>query len=161
MTGKMSLMNAIKRAVSPRLQRTHSDSAMTPPHVQEDPLTTFICSRLRGDNLKLFALMFAEAIKNDRHARVILFENVYRFLGYDRYNNAVRQLKNLYADSDLVFDNLLTCEQVKNPTPGPQKTGILISVRQFETLMLAAKTDEGGRAREMMLDVKDAVQGIT
>ena len=34
----------------------------------------------------------------------------------------------------------------------------LISVRQFETMLLAAKTDEGARAREMMLDVKDAVQ---
>ena len=44
MTGKLSMMTAIKRAVSPRPQRTHSDCALTPAHVQETPLTIFICS---------------------------------------------------------------------------------------------------------------------
>ena len=40
--------------------------------------------------------MFADAIKNDRHANVILFENVYKFLGYERYDVAVKQLKKLF-----------------------------------------------------------------
>ena len=159
MAGKRNIMNAIKRAVSPKPQRSSPSSGVQSPVVaSRTPLTNFICSRLRGDNLQLFALMFAEAIKNDRHAKVILFENVYKFLGYDRYNNAVRQLKNTFLDEDLVLDNLLTNEQVAKETPGPQKQGYLVSVRQFETLMLKAHTAEGDRAREMMLDVKDAVQ---
>ena len=53
-----------------------------------------------------------------RHAKVIRFKNVYRFLGYDRYDNAVRQLKNHFKDSDLVFKNLLTSEEVsRNARP--------------------------------------------
>ena len=145
MTGKKNIMSAIP-------------SPCTTPVVSRTPLTDFMCSRLQSEKLQLFGLMFAEAVKNDRHAKVIRFENVYRFLGYDRYNNAVRQLKNTFADSELVVDNLLTSEQVTKGTSGPSKTSYLVSVRQFETLMLNAQTTEGGVAREMMLDVKDAVQ---
>ena len=46
--------------------------------------------------------MFAEAVKNDRHAKVVLFESVYKFLGYDRYDNAVRQLRKAFKESELV-----------------------------------------------------------
>jgi hypothetical protein len=152
-------MHAIKRAVSPKTQRsTPSSSTHSPVTLSRTPLTEFICNRLRGENLRLFALMFADAIKNDRHAKVIHFENVYKFLGYDRFDNAVRQLRKLFKDSELVTDNLLTSEEVVRGSRGPAKQSFLISVRQFETMMLAAKTDEGARAREMMLDVKDAVQ---
>ena len=163
MAGKKSMMNAIKRAVSPNLQRRNLNSTSlagfsAPPQVSSTPLTDFICSSLQGERLQLFGLMFAEAIKNDRHAKVIVFENVYKFLGYDRYNNAVRQLKNSFKDSELVVDNLLIGEQVSKGAAGPSKTMYLISVRQFETLMLNAQTTEGAVARQMMLDVKDAVQ---
>ena len=153
------MMDAIKRAVSPRPHRTHLDTTTAPTNIEETPLTTFICSRLRGENLKLFALMFAEAIKNDRHAKVILFENVFKFLGYDLYQHAVRQLKKLFPEvKPTPPENLTTRGEVSSNTRGPLKDTYLISVRQFETMMLAAKTEEGARAREMMLDVKDAVQ---
>ena len=158
MAGK-NVMSAIKRAVSPNPQRAETPTtALCITPVSRTPLTDFICSRLEGEKLQLFGLMFAEAIKNDRHAKVIVFENVYKFLGYDRYNNAVRQLKNSFTDSELLVDNLLTGEQVSKGAAGPSKTTYLISVRQFETLMLNAQTTEGARARGMMLDVKDAVQ---
>jgi hypothetical protein len=154
------IMNAIKRAVSPKTQRIAPSRGMqSPVSVSRTPLTEFICTRLHGENLKLFALMFAEAIKNDRHAKVILFENVYKFLGYDLYHHAVRQLKKLFPEMQSTrLDKLTTSGEVAKNTPGPSKDSYLISVRQFETMMLAAKTDEGARAREMMLDVKDAVQ---
>ena len=152
-------MTAIKRAVSPRAQRT-IPSCSTVPTVMASrtPLTDYICSRLQGENLKLFALMFAEAIKTDRHANVILFENVYHFLGYTRYDS---ELKNLFPAIQAVpmpVKNLRSTAEVSSGARGPSKDSYLISVRQFESLMLAAKTDDGGRAREMMLDVKDAVQ---
>ena len=162
MAGKKNIMNSIKRAVSQKTQRSQTSSSVQSSVVaivaSRTPLTDFICSRLRGENLQLFALMFAEAIKNDRHAEVIPFEDVYKFLGYDRYDNAVRQLKRLFTEVELNTDPLLTGEELPRGRHGHQKELYLISVRQFETMMLAAKTDEGARAREMMLDVKDAVQ---
>ena len=159
MAGKKNIMNAIKRAVSPKPQRCFpSNSVQSSIVVSSTPLTEFICSRLRGDNLQLFALMFAEAIKNDRHAKVILFENVYSFLGYERYDVAVRQLKKLFPEITACFENLHPKVEVSPGARGPSKDTYLISVRQFETLMLAAKTEEGPLAREIMLDVKDAVQ---
>ena len=145
---KKNIVAATNRAVSPKSQRDPSNnSAQSSVTVSKTPLTDFICSRLKGDNLQLFALMFAlmfaEAIKNDRHAKVILFESVYHFLGYDRYDNAVRQLKKLFKESELVLDNHLTGEVITKTTPGRSKERILISVRQFETLMLKAHTGEG------------------
>ena len=153
------MIKAIKRAVSPKPQRSHpgNDLALM-TDVQETPLTSYLCSRLSGENLKLFALMFAEAIKTDRHAKVILFENVFRFLGYERYDVAVKQLKKLFPGTKALVENLHPKVEVSSGTRGPSKDTYVISVRQFETMMLAAKTDEGATAREMMLDVKDAVQ---
>ena len=157
MAERMNMMRVIKRAVSPKTQRPmQGETTMSP--ISRTPLTDFICPRLEGAQLQLFAVIFAEAIKKDRHAKVVPFENVYKFLGYDRYDNAVRQLKRLFRDSELVIKNLLTSEEVSKGARGPAKQGILVSVRQFETMMLAAKTEEGAVAREMMLDVKDAVQ---
>ena len=152
-------MTAIKQAVSPKSQRPPASSSLQSSGVaSKTPLTDFICSRLRGNNLQLFALMFAEAIKNDRHAKFILFENVYNFLGYERYDVAVRQLKKLFSGITACVENLHFRVEVSPGARGPLKDTYLISVRQFETLMLAAKTEEGALAREMMLDVKDAVQ---
>ena len=70
MTGKKSIITAIKRGVSPNPQRaaTSIASPRASPLVFRTPLTDFICSRLQGEKLQLFGLMFAEAIKNDRHA---------------------------------------------------------------------------------------------
>jgi hypothetical protein len=51
--------------------------------VQETPLTSYICSRLRGENLQLFAFMFAEAIKNDRHAIITPFDIIYKIFDYE------------------------------------------------------------------------------
>ena len=77
MTGKKSLMNAIKRAVSPNPQRARLDNTSTAgpcttPTVSRTtrtPLTDFICSCLQGEKLQLFGLILAEAVKNDRHAQ--------------------------------------------------------------------------------------------
>ena len=122
------------------------------------PLTDHICSRLEDEKLQLFGLMFAEAIRNDRYAQIILFENVYKFLGNDKYDVAVRQLKQQFSDSELTSDNLHSEVEVTKSVSGPSKAAYVISVRQlFETMMLNAKTGEGF-AREMILDVKDAVQ---
>lgn len=84
-------MHAIERTVSPKAER-NAPEHIELANVQETPLISYIYSRLRGDNLQVFALIFAEAIKNDRHAKIIPFENIYKFLDYERYDHAVRQL---------------------------------------------------------------------
>ena len=160
MAGKKNLMTAIKPEVSPKpgIATTSIPSPSTQPTVSKTPLTEFICSRLEGDNLKLFGLMFAEAIKNDRHAETIWFEDVFKFLGYTRYDSAVKRLKRNFSGKQTVsaFDDNLRFKAEVNP--GPLKDQYLISVRQFEKLLVEAKTAEGALARDMMLEVKDAVQ---
>ena len=160
MTGVKNIMSAMKRAVSPDPQRasTSTMSPCTTPVVSRTPLTDFMCSRLQGEKLQLFGLMFAEAIKNDRHAEIICFEDVFKFLGYTRYDSAVKQLKRSFPGKQTVSANGDNLRHKAEVAPGPSKDRYLISVRQFETLMLNAQTTEGSVAREMMLDVKDAVQ---
>ena len=152
------MLTAIKRAVSPTPTQMASLDSNPLPAVSTTPLTDFICSRLEGDNLKLFGMMFAEAIKNDRHAETIWFEDVFKFLGYTRYDSAVKQLERNFSGKQTVSavdDNLRFKAEV---TPGPSKDRYLISVKQFEKLLVEAKTTEGALARDMMLEVKDAVQ---
>jgi hypothetical protein len=65
LAGRLSMMKAIKRAVSPKPQRSHPGNGndSTPvTNVQETPPTSYICSRLRGENLKLFALARKKAL---------------------------------------------------------------------------------------------------
>ena len=102
--------------------------------------------------------MFAEAIKNDRHAKVIMFENVFKFVGYERYDVAVKQLKKLCPGIKAIAESLHSKVEILSGTRGPSKDTYMISVREFETLLWAAKTDDGANAREIMLDLKDAVQ---
>ena len=104
--------------------------------------------------------MFAEAVKNDRHAKVISFEQVYKFLGYDQYSHAVRQLEKVVPNIQLSDKNLSPKGEVSSSTRGPSKDQYIISVREFDQMLCEAKTPEGALARTMMLDVKDAVQEL-
>lgn len=70
----------------------------------------------------------------------------------------MRQLKKLFPDIQSVSDNLPSSGLVSKNTPGPSKDSYLIWARQFDTMLSEAKTAEGVLARDMMLDVKDAVQ---
>ena len=71
---------------------------------------------------------------------------------------AVRQLKKQFSDIKPTIDNLHFEVEVTKSISGPSKAVYLISVRQFEKLLVEAKTSEGALARDMMLEVKDAVQ---
>ena len=160
MTGVKNIMTAMKTAVSPNPRRADAPTAslIALPLVSRTPLTDFICSRLEGETLQLFGLLFAEAIKNDRHAQIILFENVYKFLGYDRYDVAVKQLKRLFPSIESGNANHHFKVEITKCAPGRSKDPYLISARQFEKLLVEAKTGEGALARDMMLELKDAVQ---
>jgi hypothetical protein len=89
------------------------------------PLAVYACSRLRCDIIQLFALTFAEAIKNDRHAKVTLFENVNKFLGYKQYGHAVRQPKKIPGKQP-VSENLSTEGEVPLSSRSPSKGSYLL-----------------------------------
>ena len=108
MAGKKNKkMTGIKGAMSGQPQRatpsTGGPSIL--PTASRTPLTDFICSRLHDERLQLFALLFAEAIKNDRHAQTIWFEEVFKFLGYTRYDSAVKQLKRHFPGQQTASPN--------------------------------------------------------
>lgn len=71
--------------------------------------------------------MFAEAIKNDRHADTRWFEDVFKFLGYTRYDSAVKLKRSFssLAGKQTVSahdDNLRFVAEV---TPGPSTDRII------------------------------------
>ena len=77
-------------------------------NAEDTPFTAFILGRLNDQQLRLFAMTFAEHVKSDRHAKVIDFAKVYQWQVYERYDNAVRQVKNIFREDELVIENLLT-----------------------------------------------------
>ena len=120
------------------------------------PFTEFVLSRISQDDPhRLFVMSFAEHVRADPDAKVIDFNDVFRWIGYDRKDSAVRLLKRELNESEYIF--YVKHNDVENLAGRPKEV-YKISVNQFEELMIAAHTDEGKRARKMVLLLKRAVQ---
>ena len=92
MTGRMSMMNAIKRAVSPlRPSRTTATDAGS-SSTEVASLTEFVLNRLQGPSKELFALSFAAQMSVDKHALVFDLADALPWLGIDRIDSALRLL---------------------------------------------------------------------
>ena len=127
------------------------------------PFTDFVMSRLPDkESQKLFALSFGEYLRCDPEAPEIDFDDVYKWLGMERKDNALRLLKKEFTDSEYVFlrkeGNLLPKEGIKRGRSGPPRDVYKISFNQFEELMIAAQTAEGKKARKLVLHLKKILQ---
>ena len=106
------------------------------------PFTDYVLSRIPDEETqKLFALSFGEHLRRNPDALEIDFDDVFRWLGYDRKDNAVRLLKREIPDGEYL---LLTNEEGTGPA---NRASYLISFNQFEDLMIAAQTTQGKKAR--------------
>ena len=104
------------------------------------------------ESQKLFALSFGEHLCHDSDALAINLDHVYKWLGYDRKDNAVRLLKKEIPDGEYA---LLTCEEGRGPA---NRASYMISFNQFEELMIAAQTAQGKKARKFVLLLKKILQ---
>ena len=117
------------------------------------PFTDFVLSRLPDEaSQKLFALTFGEHLRHDPDALIINFDHVYKWLGYDRKDHAVRLLKKEIPEGEYALPT------VGEGTGPANKVSYLISFNQFEELMIAAQTAEGKRARKLVLLLKKILQ---
>ena len=58
------------------------------------PFTQFVLDRLSNDDAQhIFVWSFAEHVRQDPDAKVIDFGQVFKWLGFDRKDNAVRLLR--------------------------------------------------------------------
>ncbi|CAL8460923.1 g454 [Coccomyxa elongata] len=117
------------------------------------PFTDYVLSRIPDEETqKLFALSFGEHLRRNPDALEIDFDDVFRWLGYDRKDNAVRLLKREIPDGEYL---LLTNEEGTGPA---NRASYLISFNQFEELMIAAQTTQGKKARKFVLFLKRVLQ---
>ena len=117
------------------------------------PFTDFVLSRLPDEeSQKLFAASFGEHLRHDSDALAIHLDHVYKWLGYDRKDNTVRLLKKEIPDGEYA---LLTSEEGRGPA---NRASCMISLNQFEELMIAAQTAQGKKARKFALLLKMILQ---
>ena len=120
------------------------------------PFTDFILARIPDEETqKLFALSFGEHLKRDPDALEIDFDDVYRWLGIDRKDSALRLLKREFSSNEYIVH----CG-VDNSAPGAGRPRDVykISFNQFEELMISAQTSEGKKARKLVLLLKKILQ---
>ena len=162
---KKSLAERLKMAVSVAKSRSPSpepgpSTVMEVLPAMEDinmPFTDFVVSRLDGQSQKLFAKSYAAQMRVDRHAKVIDLDETLIWLGYTRRDNAIRQLTNLFEEGEYEVRLVsLTGEENRGKGGRPGKQ-YLISLDQFEEMMIEAGTEEGRTARKMFRQLKDAV----
>ena len=66
----------------------------------QTPFTKYVLSRVSNEEQHLFVISFAEQVKRDPDAKIIDFDTIFRWLGYDRKDSALRLLKREFAESD-------------------------------------------------------------
>ena len=108
-----------------------------------------------GDSQKLFARSFSEHLHHDPDALDIDFDDVFKWLGIDRKDNALRLLKREFPSNEYI---VLPKEDNSAPGAGRPRDVYKISFNQFEELMIAAQTVEGKRARKLVLLLKKILQ---
>ncbi len=158
MTGRMSVMNAIKRAVSPlRPSLTTATDAgpSSPPALSS--LTDFVLNRLQGPSKQLFALSFAAQMSVDKHALVFDLADALPWLGIDILGNAVRLMTKHFKEGEYRTEEVFLSKD-KNPKGGRPGKRYLISLDMFEDLLMLADTKQGRDARKMYKQLRDAVQ---
>ena len=120
------------------------------------PFTDFVLSRLPDEeSQKLFALSFGEYLRHDPDALDIDFDDVFKWLGIDRKDNALRLLKREFPSNEYI---VLPKEENSASGAGRPRDVYKISFNQFEELMISAQTPEGKRARKLVLLLKKILQ---
>ena len=100
-------------------------------------------------------MSFGEHLRHDPAALDIDFDDVYKWLGIDRKDSALRLLKREFSSAEYVSH---TDVESLGTTGGRPRDVYKISFNQFEELMISAQTPEGKRARKFVLLLKKILQ---
>ena len=117
----------------------------------DNPFTRFVLSHLIEQDHKLVAMAFAPQIQTDCEARNLDFDDFFHLLGHTSKRDAVRTLRRVIAESELLLGT-----SAQNSTGRP-RDHYMLSVNQFEEVLLAANTDAGKRWRKLVLRIKNLV----
>ena len=154
-----TLWNRATHSRSSSLLRTRSSNEVQNASVSTPsptPFTNFVLARIPDEETqKLFALSFGEHLKRDPDALEIDFDDVYRWLGIDRKDSALRLLKREFSSNEYVVH----CDVENSATGAGRPRNVYnISFNQFEELMISAQTQEGKKARKLVLLLKKMLQ---
>ena len=117
----------------------------------DSPFTRFVLSNLDDQDHKMVAMAFAPQIQTDCDARNLDFDDFFHLLGHKTKGDAIRTLNRVFKDGEIVFSN-----PAKNSVGRP-KNVYMLSVNEFEELLLAANTDDGKKWRKLVLKIKNLV----
>ena len=108
----------------------------------DNPFTLFVLSNLEEQDHKMVAMAFAPQIQTDCDARNLDFDDFFHLLGHKTKSDAIRTLHRIFTEDELV-DN--------------SRDIYLISINQFEEVLLAANTDVSKKWRKLLLKIKTFV----
>ena len=156
-------ISSLARLAVPSPAPPSSTSAMASPASSNiadpgTPFTDFVLSHLPDEqSQKLFARSssFGEHLRHDPDALDIDFDDVFKWLGIDRKDNALRLLKREFPSNEYI---VLPKEENFASGAGRPRDVYKISLNQFEELMISAQTPEGKRARKLVLLLKKILQ---
>ena len=123
----------------------------------DTPLTRFVLDRLEGPSKELFAMSFAAQMSVDKHAVVFDLADALPWLGIELLGNAVRLMTRHFKEGEYRTEEVFVPRD-KNPKGGRPGKRYMISLDQFEDLLMLADTKQGKEARKMYKQLRDAVQ---
>ena len=100
-------------------------------------------------------MSFGEHLRHDPDALEIDFDDVFKWLGDDRKDNALRLLKREFSSYKY---SVLPKEENSAAGAGRPRDIYKISFNQFEELMISTQTPEGKRARKLVVLLKKILQ---
>ena len=99
----------------------------------------------------MVAMAFAPQIQTDCDARNLDFDDFFYLLGHKTKGNALRTLTTTIPEAEIII-----IKSDKNSVGRPRDV-YMISVNQFEEVLLAANTDTGKKWRKVVLRIKNLV----
>ena len=155
MTGK-KLVERIKDSLaigsrSPSPEPGASSSSGPSTCESDNPFTCFILPQLDDEDERMVAMAFAPQIHTNCDARKLDFDNFFHLLGHTSKRDAVRILKRTIPEAELVLGT-----SAQNSTGRPRDI-YMVSVNQFEQVLLAANTEAGKKWRKLVLRIKNLV----
>ena len=149
--GSKKIVTKIKDALSRGSRSPSPEPGPSMGESSDSPFTQFVLSNLDEQDQKMVATTFAPQIQTDCDARNLDFDDFFHLLGHTSKRDAVRTLKRTISEGEIVLGT-----SAKNSTGRPRDI-YLVSVNQFEEVLLAANTDAGKKWRKLVLKIKNLV----
>jgi phage anti-repressor protein len=120
--------------------------------MDDSKLTELLLLHFNDDDQQRFVIHFKMYLKygTDRTQFVVDFDDVYKYLGFTRKDNAKRALeRNLQENVDYTVESLLLLKEEQKPSGrgGHNKDKILLTVPAFKSLSMLSDTDKGKQTR--------------